>query len=153
MHDEEPTTSFLIHIDGRWGSGKSTLLNFLREVLGQNWLTVNFNAWRQARVGPPWWALLTALRHNLGGNLPLRSRARLQTAESCRRLRRAGAPFGLAVTLLLVTAIGVFLLLRPQHLTLTDAADLAQTATAAITPVGTLWAGALVAGQGSVVLS
>lgn len=147
MRQEEPTTSFLLHIDGPWGSGKSTLLNFLRTELGGDWLTVDFDAWRQARVGPPWWALLAALRHNLGANLGLLLRARLRMAESWARLRRAGAPFALALTLLFATATGVFLLLRPRALTLTAAGDIARTATAVITAVGTLWAGALVAGR------
>jgi hypothetical protein len=52
MHADDPGRSFLVHIDGPWGSGKSTLLNFVRQQLGGNWTTVEFNAWRQSRVGP-----------------------------------------------------------------------------------------------------
>src|SRR5579864_3273494 len=44
--------SFLVHIDGPWGSGKSTLLEFLHEDLAEDWLIVQFDAWRQSRVGP-----------------------------------------------------------------------------------------------------
>jgi phosphotransferase system HPr (HPr) family protein len=147
MHEEDPTTSFLVHIDGPWGSGKSTLLNFVRTELGREWLAVDFDAWRQAGVGPPWWALLAALRHNLGRDLGLLKRARLRIAESLARLRRGGAPFAFALTLLLSTASGVFLLLRPHDFTLNATGDAARTVTAVLTAIGTLWAGALVAGR------
>jgi TIR domain/KAP family P-loop domain len=147
IHDEEPTTSFLIHIDGPWGTGKSSLLEFLDTELERDWLTVKFDAWRQARIGPPWWALLAALRHDLGHNIGLLARTRLRIAETLARLRRAGAPFVLALTFLLAAATGIFLLLRPSVLTLKSAGDLARTVTAILAAAGTLWAGALVAGR------
>jgi hypothetical protein len=52
--------SFLIHVDGPWGSGKSTLLRLLRKQFSSadgtcdKWLFIDFNAWRQSHVGPPW---------------------------------------------------------------------------------------------------
>ena len=62
----EPEMSFLIHVDGPWGSGKSTLLDFLAEELEKDqddrWLVVRYDAWRETRVGPPWWTLLVQLR-------------------------------------------------------------------------------------------
>lgn len=59
---EDPATSFLLHIDGPWGAGKSSLLNYLRDELQTDSLVVDVNAWREQRVGPPWLALLMALR-------------------------------------------------------------------------------------------
>ncbi len=66
--------SFFMHIDGAWGSGKSTLLGFLEEELkknvqnedqskskklsGDKWIIVNFNAWENQRLDPPWWYLM-----------------------------------------------------------------------------------------------
>jgi hypothetical protein len=144
---EEPDTSFLLHIDGTWGTGKSTLLNFLRAELQQDWVIVEFDAWREARVGPPWWALLAALRHGLQRDLGFPARVRLRLAESWARLHRAGAPFVLALTVLVIAASAVFLLLQPSDLTLDTTGDLARTVTAVVTALGTLWAGTLVAGR------
>ena len=145
MHVDEPETSFLIHIDGPWGSGKSTLLNFLKIELQRDWTAVEFNSWRQARVGPPWWALLVALRRDIQRNLRLRARLWLRLAESWVRLRRVGAPFILVTTLLLAAAVAAFLLLGPSGLTLQNAGNLAKTVTAILTAAGTLWAGVLIA--------
>ena len=159
--DEDPGTSFLIHIDGPWGAGKTTLLNLLRQELehgsGQEledgsaeepkWLAITFNAWRQSRIGAAWWALLAALRHDLGDLHRLPGRAWLRVAESWARFRRAGAPFVLAFTLLLAAAAAVFALLRPHKLTFASSVGLAQGITAVVAAIGILWAGALVAGR------
>jgi hypothetical protein len=147
LHEDEPRTSFLIHVDGPWGAGKSTILNFLRADLQRDWLVVEFDAWRQSNVGPAWWALLAALRHDLAQSLSFWARVRLRVAEAWARIRRAGAPFLLALSFLLVIAAGVFLLLRPQQLDSKAAGDLAKTVTAIVSAVGTLGAGALVAGR------
>jgi hypothetical protein len=69
--------SFFMHIDGAWGSGKSTLLGFLEEELKSGvpenqesktsklsdgkWVIVNFNAWENQRLDPPWWFLMKSL--------------------------------------------------------------------------------------------
>jgi len=60
--------AFMIHIDGPWGSGKTSLLNLLcdelkhdRRATGQNWIVVNFNAWQNQRILPPWWTLIKAI--------------------------------------------------------------------------------------------
>jgi hypothetical protein len=94
FHDQDPGTSFLIHIDGPWGTGKSTLLNLLKQELEQGeepmWLTVTFNAWRQSRVGTPWWALLAALRYDLGRLYRLPARA----SQFTRSVVTPGRPLG-----------------------------------------------------------
>ncbi|MDQ3850836.1 MAG: P-loop NTPase fold protein [Actinomycetota bacterium] len=86
-----PATSFLVHIDGRWGSGKSSLLELLGEDLQRDWLVVRFDAWRQMRVGPPWWALLTGLRRALSDDRRGLGRLRLRLAEAWRRAPRVYA--------------------------------------------------------------
>lgn len=66
--------SFFMHVDGEWGSGKSTLLGFMEEGFEakapfnqkidpsqkseQQWIVVNFNAWENQRLDPPWWFLM-----------------------------------------------------------------------------------------------
>ena len=54
--------SFLIHVDGPWGAGKSTLFKFLEDELAPGFLIVKINAWREQRLGLPWWTLHSALR-------------------------------------------------------------------------------------------
>jgi hypothetical protein len=147
FYDEDPDISFLMHIDGPWGTGKSTLANLLRSELAEDWLTVDFDAWRQSRIGPPWWALLAALRRELAGHLSLPRKLWLRLAESWARARRAGAPFAFALILLLTAAALVFVLLRPGKLTFSSAGDLAVAVTAVIAALGTLWTGALVAAR------
>ena len=71
--------SFFMHIDGAWGSGKSTLLGFLEDQLQtrvtldnknkvekkseDKWIIVNFNAWENQRLDPPWWFLMKTVYH------------------------------------------------------------------------------------------
>jgi len=148
QHEKEPNTSFLIHIDGPWGAGKSTLLDYLRSELDDmNWVPVDFNAWREAGVGPPWWALLAALRSGISQDRRFLSRVRLRTTESFARLWRSGASFVLAFALLLAISTAVFLLLRPSDLTAKSISELARMVTAILAALGTLGAGALVAAR------
>lgn len=70
--DEVPGKAFLVHMYAPWGAGKTSVLNFLRDALigksaslpldddGQ-WLVVDFNAWRNQRIRPPWYALVQAI--------------------------------------------------------------------------------------------
>jgi len=89
LRHDQPGTSFLIHIDGPWGSGKTTLLEFLGDELGEEWLFVWFDAWRQQRVGPPWWALLASLLDAVSADRGSRSeRLKLRLAEAWQRAPR-----------------------------------------------------------------
>lgn len=54
--------SFMIHLQGEWGSGKSTFLNLLTKHLNtphRKWLIVDYNAWENQHIDPPWWAFLS----------------------------------------------------------------------------------------------
>lgn len=157
MNNEEPGTSFLVHIDGPWGAGKSSLLNFLDADLRSvrekqsgvedhsGFVTVPFDAWREAGVGPAWWALLTALRDSVRQQRSWPARFWLSLTESAARLRRVGAPFLLALVVLLILAGGVLWLFTPVDLK--GLQDTAAAITGILAAVGTLWAGALVAGR------
>lgn len=145
--DDRAAGSFLVHVDGPWGAGKTTLLDLLRDELGEDWLVIRFNAWRQSKVGTPWWALLAAFRRDLlrGRALPVRAWARVTEANA--RIRRTGGPFGLALLALCLIAAGLFFLLRPGKLTFASAPNIAQATTALITALATLWAGSRVVGR------
>src|SRR5271166_2767753 len=71
--EDVPIGAFMIHVHGPWGSGKTSVLNFLSAYLkkedpseqhdkkegpSNQWVIVNFNAWRYQRIRPPWWTLI-----------------------------------------------------------------------------------------------
>jgi DNA polymerase III delta prime subunit len=68
--------AYSIHLCGPWGSGKTTILNFLKSELvegsdeekaegkrkrNQKWTIVDFNAWRNQHIKPPWWPLYSQI--------------------------------------------------------------------------------------------
>lgn len=151
---ENADASFLVHVDGPWGSGKSTLLSLLRQHLttagpgDSMWLVVDFNAWRESKVGIAWWALLAALRRALADDRKKwLGRAWLRVSEAGARARWAGAPFILAFLVLLVLAAVFFGVLRPSRLTLASSEGIAQGITTLVAALGTLWAGSRLAGR------
>lgn len=110
VRTQSPHESFLMHIDGPWGAGKSTLLQLLKAELKNDCIVVEFDAWRNSRVSPPWWALLTTLRDELPRALPWYRRILLRSQEVLQRVRRSGAPYLLSFLLVgvLALAVGVF---------------------------------------------
>lgn len=141
--------SFLVHVDGPWGAGKSTLLNFLRMELCEGprpWLVVDFNAWRERRSRPPWWALLASLRAGIREELGPWGRMRLRMAEARERLRTLGLPFGMA-TVLVGAAILLLTFAILGGLLPSDMEAAARTATVVLGLVALLWGVARVAGR------
>jgi len=64
--ESEGDRAFMVHLHGPWGSGKSSILNLLRQELERPKesvpsLVIMFNAWKQQRMRPPWWALMNAI--------------------------------------------------------------------------------------------
>jgi hypothetical protein len=144
---DDPTASFLIHVDGAWGAGKSTVLELLADELGEGWLRVRFDAWRQSRVGPPWWALLMSLRSAVLAEKGRAGRAWLRVREAANRGRRAGAPYVLALLLLIAAAAGIFVAIKPPTVDAQSLGDVARTVSAVVAALATLWAGARLAGR------
>ncbi|MBO2451157.1 hypothetical protein J4573_28970 [Actinomadura barringtoniae] len=134
--------SFFTHIDGSWGSGKSTMLNLLRDRLAEDFDIVEFDAWQQSRLGPPWWSLLTATRRRV-----LRGRPWLRVRETASRMRRTGAPFALALVLVLAVAAAVAYALWPQQPSLRNWSENVKAFIAIVAAVGTLVTSALVASR------
>ncbi|MEU8411766.1 P-loop NTPase fold protein [Amycolatopsis japonica] len=139
-----PDVSFLVHVDGAWGTGKTTLLGFLRRRLDGTFLLVEFDAWRQARLGRPWWTLLTAARDAIAADRGWWGRRWLRSAEVFARARRTGAPYAFAVLVLVLLVGGLAFWLWPRQGTAggwSEAAKVVGTVVAAMIP---FWAGALV---------
>ncbi|SMD21896.1 P-loop NTPase fold protein [Kibdelosporangium aridum] len=139
MNDDEPGTSFLVHIDGPWGAGKSTLLKFLEKELEPGFTPIHFNAWAEAGVGPAWWALLTKLRTAVSKQRRWPGRVWLRFREAFARLRRVGAPVALAFAGLIALAGLVWWLFSPAAIK-----QISNTITGALAAIGTFGAGALV---------
>lgn len=132
MSQENPDDSFMLHVDGTWGAGKSTLLGFIEEALGEEWMIVKFDAWRQSRVGPPWWALLTSLRKAMSDTVNLSGRWRLRAGDALERIQRdhiSVTPF----VLLFVLAAALFAITRPASTEVRSAAGLVSATVAAFT--------------------
>jgi hypothetical protein len=140
-HEEGRERSFLVHLDGAWGSGKTTVLNFVADSLGPDWTIVRYNAWRQSRIGPHWWTLLTALRDEILRRRSPLGRLALWTREmGQQRIRRAsGLP---ATVLLLLVALAVYLRIRPDGTTASEVFTTAEGVGAVGVGLATLFAGA-----------
>ena len=131
--------SFLLHVDGPWGAGKSSLFSLLEEELegGErgNWLVVHFDAWRQSRVGPPWWALLTSLREDLGQSRSFFGRLGLRGGELLKLLWGYLLSSLLSLAVMTVAAV-LFLLFDPGK---SDVAGFTQTISAVIAVATATW--------------
>ncbi|NKE60025.1 AAA family ATPase [Lentzea sp. PSKA42] len=145
-----PHTSLLVHLDGTWGSGKSSVLLLLAKELEEQppFLVVWFDAWQQSRVSPPWWALLTTLRQHVLADRGRFSRAWLRFREMWARMRVSGAPYTVALILLLILSAGVgYATWWLANKFTPTTSDLIKLFTPAIAMVSFLWAGSRVAAR------
>lgn len=75
--ETESDAPVMVHMHGPWGSGKSSLINFIKDSLWKlrppirprdifdkhyHWHIVEFNAWQNQHIDPPWWALYSEIR-------------------------------------------------------------------------------------------
>lgn len=134
----DPGRSFLIHVDGAWGTGKSTIVRYLGTALEDEWLVVEFDAWRRSRVGPPWWALLVALRTAVARRRGPLGRLGLRLREAASQARRAGGRYLLALAVAVTVAVALYLVLAPGDTK--SVGDTARSVAAVIAGIGTLWA-------------
>ncbi len=145
---ERKGLKFFMLIDGAEWTGKSSLLNLLRFKLEPECLTVKLEGRREERPGRrPIMALLRAFRQALRDQLQWSARAKMRIAEARIWLRDAGTPYFVAVFLLVVLALVVFFLLRPDNLTIKTVRSAAETITALASAVGIICGGAIVAAR------
>ncbi|MEA3060972.1 MAG: hypothetical protein QOJ94_753 [Sphingomonadales bacterium] len=111
----EPS-AFIVHLHGPWGSGKSSVLNFLEDNLSSGkapWIVVRFNAWRDQRLQPPWWRLITTIYYGARAKLGLRA-PWLWLRWLIWRVRADYMPL---LSVLIVASIATFVLWRLHWLT------------------------------------
>jgi hypothetical protein len=101
-------SSFLFHIDGPWGAGKSTVFGFLEQDLTPDFVVVKVDAWRDQRIGVPWWTLLSALRRAVRETTPRWRRSLAWAADLRDRMRTGWVPL-LAVVLVIGAAVAGWL--------------------------------------------
>jgi len=115
--DEDADRAIMVGIHGPWGAGKSTVLNLLRAQLqadtlpeDDRWVVVEFNAWRNQRVRPPWWTLIQAVyagsvrQIGIGRALVLRARWLMWRARADWLPAMAAGVF-IAAAILLTTGV------------------------------------------------
>jgi hypothetical protein len=151
-----PTGAFMVHIHGPWGMGKTSVLNFLRAHLqhakrapAERWIVVDFNAWRNQRIRPPWWTLIKEVYRQsvqqLRGFHSWLLRARwLGWRAQADWLPAMTATILIGLVIALVTGI-IDIVPRPASgatatsKTLAELAELALKIVAAVAAVGTAW--------------
>lgn len=142
---DHPHSSFLIHIDGPWGAGKSTLMHFVGQRVTQRatrddpWLVINYDAWRQAKAGPPWLTLLEALRSGVRSS---KRNALRRIAFGVRERSRLIAHwqwFAAGVALTTVMFVPVLIYSLTAEMTMTKWGDLAKIIGGALPVLAAVW--------------
>ena len=83
--------SFMVHLQGKWGAGKSSFLNFIKKNLNsgeETWIIVEYNAWQNQHISPPWWSLIDQVYLKSKEQLNWRASFHLKRKEVFRRIWR-----------------------------------------------------------------
>lgn len=86
---EKLNHSFMVHLQGEWGAGKSSFLNFISKNLnteGEKWIVVNYNAWQNQHISPPWWTLIDQIYRQSESQLTGYDKYLLWRKENYRRM-------------------------------------------------------------------
>ncbi|SMO55438.1 WD40 repeat [Propioniciclava tarda] len=121
--DTESTTrgTIVVQLDGPWGSGKTVLTRLLREKLSEGGqpsdvlkgsalrhpIVVEFDAWRESGVKPPWWALAVGLHRAVQRSRSWPARAALNLTWAAQRIARSPALIWTALAVVVVLLIGL----------------------------------------------
>ncbi len=79
----------MVHLQGEWGAGKSSFLNFISNNLSnkdEKWIIVNYNAWQNQHISPPWWTLIDHIYRKSKPQLNRINRFFLSVKENIRRI-------------------------------------------------------------------
>ncbi len=127
-----PRGSFILHLHGEWGSGKSSILEFLRTALTAKreadsprtpavaapWIVVDFNAWQNQRLDPPWWPLLDAIYRQAARQLSWGQRLAFRWREGWWRTRTKRADILIFLLVLVLVGIPLYLIFRSDFVSL-----------------------------------
>ena len=86
---KELQNAFMVHLQGEWGAGKSTFLNLLGQNLKTDeakWALIEFNAWQNQHINPPWWSFINQVYRQGKNSLPWAGKIRLSIRENIRRI-------------------------------------------------------------------
>jgi hypothetical protein len=119
-----PQGSFVLHLHGPWGSGKSSILEMLRRELRQEskptaptvsspWVVVDFNAWQNQRLDPPWWPLLNGIIRQSGRQVSWGRRIWLKVREGLWRFTTKRRDLLIFTFVALTVGVLGYLFLRP----------------------------------------
>lgn len=112
----EAHRGMVIGIDGRWGSGKTVLAHHALDRMlspqagagAQLWrgqpVVVWFDAWRESKQSPHWWALASSLRRGIAVERDWATQVAMVLSLGLRRIRRSGAAVVVGIVLLLALA-------------------------------------------------
>lgn len=167
LRDSRKKASFIMHVHGPWGSGKTSLLNLMRSELqpqqkpnapgsgSGRWIVIDFNAWQQQRIDPPWWTLLDFIYRQSVAQLKThhgkyRRAWWIQVREQWWRfaggrghILTAFVVFVLLLALSAPTWVGV--MTSPGTAPLTSTAESAKAISGIVALLGTIWSGILIA--------
>jgi hypothetical protein len=107
--------AFMLHLQGEWGEGKSTFLNLLKKRLNTDdnkWIVVDFNAWRNQHIDPPWWSFLDTVYKDAISVMPWYKKPFLHFNEGIRRI--AGFNKMPKLVSFIITLIMIWVLIRFQ---------------------------------------
>lgn len=102
--------SFMVHLQGEWGSGKSTFLNLVKQNLDtekRKWVVINYNAWQNQHISPPWWSFIDQVYRQSLEKLSFWEKIFLCVKEKYRRVLKYSSAykamlFSISVLLILV---------------------------------------------------
>lgn len=87
---DEMNHAFMVHLQGEWGAGKSTFLNLIKKHLSddkEDWIVVNYNAWQNQHITPPWWTLIDQIYRQTKTHKAFKFFGKLRRSENLRRLK------------------------------------------------------------------
>lgn len=89
IFDEGMNHAFMVHLQGEWGSGKSSFLKFVDSNLNvdtEKWIVVEYNAWQNQHIKPPWWTMIDHIYRKAKKDLNWWCSAGLWVKENFRRI-------------------------------------------------------------------